>query len=120
MKHHRNAVGFGSAVDDFQFLDSVEIVVRKQQLMRRGDLDHANAKPQNVLNISHDVGGMPGMEAAAGDQPLGIVFNIIAYKLVDLGGQADDLGCHVVNQDSAVNSAAAFPDASARASASTA
>src|SRR5208282_71378 len=73
--------------------------------MRGMDLDHANAKAQDVLNIGHDVGGMPWMQAATGDQALGIVLGVIGDELVDRGCKADHFRRNVIDQGSAVNAA---------------
>ena len=43
VKHHRNSIGFGCAVDHLKFLNTGQIIVRKQQLVRRMNLDHANS-----------------------------------------------------------------------------
>ena len=38
------------------------------------------------------------MQAAAGKQPLGICFDIVGDELIHAGGEADDLGRHVVDE----------------------
>jgi hypothetical protein len=48
------------------------------------NLDHANAETQDVLDIRHDVGSVPRMQAAAGDQTPGIVFRVVGDELVNL------------------------------------
>ena len=53
--------------------------------MRRVDLDHANAEAKDVLDIRHDVGGVPRMQAATGDQAFGIVLRVVGDELIDLG-----------------------------------
>ncbi len=58
-----------------------------------------------VKRICHDVGGMPRMQTATGDQALGIVLRIIRNELVDLGGEADHFRRDVVDQCGAVNAA---------------
>src|ERR1700757_1131726 len=64
VKHDRNTVSFGCTVDNFQFLRTGQVVVRKQQLVRRMDLDHLQTQSQYVLDISEDVGRVPWMQAA--------------------------------------------------------
>src|SRR5437660_6721505 len=73
--------------------------------MRRMNLDHAKAEAQNVLDIRHDVGGVPRMQAAAGDQALGIVLRVVGDELIDGGSKAHHLRGNVVDQSSAVNAA---------------
>src|ERR1700683_4510550 len=64
VKHHRHTVGLGSAVNDFEFLHTVQGVVGKQKLMRRMDLHHCDSQPQNLLHVGKNVGGMSRMQAA--------------------------------------------------------
>ena len=70
------------------------------------NLDHAQTKTQDVLDIRHDVGGVPRMQAAAGDQALGIVLRVIGNELVDLGGKANHLRCDIVDERGTVDAAA--------------
>ena len=60
---------------------------------------------QDVLDIRHDVGGVPRMQAAAGDQALGIVLRVIGDELIDRGRQADHFRRDVVDQRGTVNAA---------------
>ena len=53
--------------------------------MRRVNFDHAQAEAQDMLDIGHDVRGVPRMQAATGDQALGIMFRIVGDKLIDRG-----------------------------------
>ena len=69
------------------------------------DLDHAKAETQDVLDIRHDVSGVPRMQAAARDQALGIVLRVVSNKLIDRRRKAHHLGRNVVDQCSTVNAA---------------
>jgi hypothetical protein len=69
------------------------------------NLDHAKAEAQDVFDIRQDVGGVPRMQAATGEQALGIVLRIIGDELVDLGRKADHFRRHVVDKSSTVNAA---------------
>ena len=105
VKHHWDPIGFGSTINDFQFLDAVQIIIRKQELVRRMNLDHADPQPQNLLHISEDIRGMPRMQAAAREQPLWIFLHIICDELVYPAGEADHLRSHVVDEHGAVDAA---------------
>jgi hypothetical protein len=62
------------------------------------NLDHSNAQPEQLLYVSQDVGGVPGMQAAAGKQPLGVCFDVVDDELIHARGEADDLGRDVVDE----------------------
>ncbi len=69
------------------------------------NLDHTQAQAQNVLDIRHDVGGVPRMQAATRDQALGIVLSIVGDKLIHRGREADHFGRYIVDLSSPVNAA---------------
>ena len=48
------------------------------------DFDHADAQPQKLFHVSHDVGGMTRMKTTAGDQPLGILLAVIGESVANL------------------------------------
>ena len=50
-----DAVGLGGAIDGFQFLDAVQVIIGIEKLVRWMDLDHANFQPQNLIKVSLDV-----------------------------------------------------------------
>src|SRR6202020_2176751 len=77
MKHDRQVVGLCSAVNNLQFLDTVQIVIRKQKLVRRVNFDHANSESNNLFHIGQDVRGMSRMQASAGKQRLRIFLNVV-------------------------------------------
>jgi hypothetical protein len=70
------------------------------------NLDHAQAEAQDVGDVRHDVGGVAGMKAAAGDQAFGIVAGVVGDELVDFGTESDDFGSDIVDEGGAVDSAA--------------
>ena len=47
--------------------------------------------------------GVAGMQAATGDQPLGIFPDVLGDELVDARGEADDFRRHVVDEHGAVD-----------------
>jgi hypothetical protein len=55
VKHHWNAVGLSSAIDDFQFIYSGQVIVGKQQLVRRMNFYHLDVQPQKLFDVGHDV-----------------------------------------------------------------
>src|SRR5205823_13324836 len=99
------AVGLGGTIDDLQFFDPVLIVIGKKQLVRRMNFNQANAEADNLLHICQNIVGMPRMQAAAGDEPLGIFLNVVGNECVDLGGEADDLRRHIINEYGAIDAA---------------
>ena len=105
VKHDGHAIGFGGAVDDFQFLYAVQIVVGKQQLVRRVDLDHLNAEPQDLLHIGENVGSVPRMQAAAGKQARRIFLHIVGDELIHAAGEADHFRGNVVDEHGAIDAA---------------
>src|SRR5271165_3227664 len=82
VKHHGNAVGLSGSINDLQLLHAIQIIVGKQKLMWRMDLDHANSEPQNLLHIGQDVRSMPRMQATAGKQSLRILLNVVCDELI--------------------------------------
>ena len=105
VEHNRDAISLGCPINDFEFFNSMQIIVWKQQLMRRVNLDHAQAKAQNVLDIRHDVGGVPRMQAATGDQTFGIILRVVGDELIDGGRKADDFRRHIIDQSGPVDAA---------------
>src|ERR1700730_14885757 len=73
--------------------------------MRRVNLDHAEAEAQDVLDVRHNVGGVPRMQAATGDQSLGIVLRVVGDELIDRGRKPEHLRRNVVDQCGTVNAA---------------
>jgi len=55
VKHDRDTVGFGGAIDDLQLIDPSQVIVRKEQLVWRVNLDHLNVEPQQLFHVCHDV-----------------------------------------------------------------
>ena len=55
VEHDRNSIGLGGPVDDFEFGHAILVVVGKQKLVGRVNLDHADLKPQNVLDIGQNI-----------------------------------------------------------------
>jgi hypothetical protein len=72
--------------------------------MWRVNFDHTDPKPQDVLDIRHDVGGVAWVQASTRDQPLGIILRIVRDESIDGGRQADHVGRHVVDQRSPIDS----------------
>src|SRR5271169_935068 len=105
VKHDGDAVGFGSAVDDFEFLHAVEIVVRKKQLVRGMNFDHPDAKPENLFDIGEHVRGVTRVQTAAGEQSPGVSLHIIGNELIHTIGETDDLGRDVIDEHGTVNAA---------------
>ena len=46
------------------------------------NFNHANAKAEKLLHVSHDVRRVPRMQAATGEQALGIFFGVLGDELV--------------------------------------
>src|SRR5205085_6591309 len=88
VEHDWDSVGFGGAIDDFKFSDSVQVVVGIEKLVRRMDFDHANLQAQKLLYIGLDVCRVTRVQAAAGNQALGIFFHVVGDELIDSIGAA--------------------------------
>src|SRR3984893_8065141 len=73
--------------------------------MWRMNFDYADAEPQNLLGVGHDVGGVPRMQAAAEQQSLGIRLYIVGNELGHPVGEANHFGCNVVDQGCTVDAA---------------
>ena len=71
--------------------------------MGRMDFDHADLQPQDLLDVRHDVGRVPGMKSATGDQAAGIGFGVIGHPLVDFRTEANHFRRDVIDQDGAPN-----------------
>src|SRR5439155_1380057 len=104
MKHNRNSVGLCSAVDDLELLNAVEVVVGIEQLVRRVNLDHADIQAQKLVHIRLDIRSVARMQAATGEQALGVFLHIISDELVYTVGKANDLGRDIVDEGSAFDS----------------
>src|SRR5208282_803956 len=70
VEHNWDSVCLGGPIDHFQFLHPVQIVVGKQKLVGRVNLDHADAEPQNLLDVGQNVLAVTGVQTAAGNQTL--------------------------------------------------
>src|SRR6185369_13772657 len=66
--------------------------------MRRMDLDHTYFQPQNLLDVRHDVGGVPGMKASTRNQTSRLSPGVVGNPLVDLGAKANYFRCDVIDQ----------------------
>ena len=73
--------------------------------MRRMNLDHPDAEPQDLLHVRQYVGCMPRMQTPAGDQPLRICLNIIGHELIHAVGKANHFRSHIVDQHRSVDAA---------------
>src|SRR5579863_7060391 len=104
VEHNRNSVGLGGSVDHFQFGNSILIVVGKQKLVRRVNLNHADLEPQKLLDVGQNVLAVTGMQAAARDQTPGVFLDVICDPLIDSGCKANDLGRNVVDEHAAIDS----------------
>jgi hypothetical protein len=103
VEHHRDAVGLGGAVNDLQFFHAAQVVVGIKQLMRRMDLNQPDPEPHQVLDIGHDVRGVPWMQRPARDQPPPIFLHVIGDELVHAGRESDHLRRHVVDEHRAID-----------------
>ena len=56
-----------------------------------------------MFHVRHNVGSVTGMEAAAGDEPPGILFGVIGDELVDAVGESDDFRSNVVDEHGTVD-----------------
>src|SRR3954471_16656594 len=65
VKHDRNAIGFGGAINSLQFLHSVQIIIGKKKLVRRMNFDHANLQSQDLFDLRFDVARLSRMTTAA-------------------------------------------------------
>ena len=83
VKHYRDTVGLGGAVDDLQLFDAVQVVVGKEQLMRRVNLDEPDTEPHDVLHIRQNIGGVARM--VLGGVASGFVLYVATRLVEDLG-----------------------------------
>ncbi len=60
-------------------------------------------QPQNLLDVRHDVGRMPGMKSATGNKTARICFGVVGHPLVDFGAEANHFRRDVVDQNGAPN-----------------
>ena len=56
-----------------------------------------------MFHVRHNVGGVTGMEAAAGDESPGIFLGVIGDELVDAVGESDDFWRDVVDEHGAID-----------------
>ena len=56
VEHDGHSVSFRGAINDLELFHASKVIVRKEQLVRGMDLDHANAELQDLLDIGEDVG----------------------------------------------------------------
>ena len=82
MEHHGNAVCLGCPINDLQLFHAVQIIVRKEQLMRRMNLNHSDLEPQNLFHVGHDVWGVPRMKPTTGYEAPGIRPGILCHPLI--------------------------------------
>lgn len=103
MDHHGNTVGLSAAIDSLKLFYAVHVVIGIKQLVRRMDLDEANAEPNQIIHLRLHVERVPGMHAAAGDQAPGIFLAIVGYPLVHLMAEAHGFRRYIINEHGAVN-----------------
>ena len=103
MKHHRDSVGLGRTVDDFQFFYAVQIIIGEEKLMGRVDLDHANVKAQDLLDIGENILALSGMQAATRDQTFRIFLDVIGDPLIDGIAETDDFRRNVVDEHATID-----------------
>src|SRR5208337_1700481 len=85
------------------FFRASQVIVGKKKLVGRVNLDHLNAQAQKLFHVRQDVCSVPRVQAAAGQQPPGILFDVVGHELVYAGSEADDLGSHVVDEHRAID-----------------
>ena len=95
---------FCRAIDDFEFFHPVVVIIGKQELVGRMNLDHPNAHAQDGIHVSLHVGTMARMHSATRNKPLRIFLAIIDRPLIDFAGQAHDLRSNIVNEHGPVHS----------------
>jgi hypothetical protein len=103
VKHDRNAIGFGGAIDNFQFLRPVQIIIRKKQLVRRMDLYHAQFETQDLFDLRRKVIRLTGMNSAARNQAFGIGLYVFGDELIHLGREPNHVWRNVIDQHCAIN-----------------
>src|SRR5262249_648866 len=100
MEHDGDAVCFRGAIDNFQFLDPAQIVVRKQQLMRRMNFDHTDSEAEQLLYVGKNVRCVARMKAGARNQARGVFFRVIGHELIHFGSEPDHFGSYIIDENS--------------------
>ena len=67
------------------------------------NLDHPDAQADNLLHICQNIGCVPGMDAAAGNQAPGIFFNVVGHEAIHFRREAHDLRSNIVDEYGAVD-----------------
>jgi len=67
------------------------------------NLDHPDAKPQNLVDVGQDVGGMSRVQTAAGEKTPGIFPGVVGDKLIYSGGEPDDFRRDIVDEHRAID-----------------
>ena len=103
MDHHRNPIRLRRAVENFQFLHAVQVVIGVEQLVRRVNLNEPNAKADDLLHIRQHVLRVARMNRSAGQQTLGVFLDVVDDPGVDFGSVAGDVGIDVIDEDGAID-----------------
>ena|SRR5881227_561137 len=104
MEHHGNTVRLGCPVNDLQFFHAMQIVIGKEQLMRRMDLNHTDLEPQDLFHVRHDVGRVPRMKPAAGNEAAGVRPGVLCHPLIHSMTESNYFRRDVVDQHCPCNS----------------
>src|SRR5258708_31200360 len=88
VEHDWNSIAFGGTINDLQFSHSVQVLVGIEKLVRRMDLDHPELEPQQLRDIGVYIRCMARVQASAGEQRLGIFFDVIGDELIYAVGKS--------------------------------
>ena len=104
VKHHRDSARLAFPIDVGELRQIGTIRIRREELMRRMDLDHPDPQIQNAARFRSRVSFMQRIDRADGQQSMAMGAREIGDPVVDLAGEAHHLGRHVVDAAGALHS----------------
>src|SRR5258708_31200410 len=104
VEHDRHAALLALAVDLRQLPQLAAIAVWREELMGRVDLDHSDAEVQHAPDLVPDVDLVQGVDRPDGNAPCPMTAGERGDPVVDLAGEAHDVGRDVVDAAGPIDS----------------
>ena len=97
VEHHRHAALLALAIDLRELPQLAAIGVRREELVRRMDLDHADAEVEHAADLVAHVDLVQRIHRADRQQPVAMIAREVRDPVVDLAREAHHVRRHVVD-----------------------
>ena len=103
VNHDWQIIDLGAIVDGGESAISLHVAIGGEDLVRRMKLQSADAELGDAIDFRARIGDGAGKNAAEDDEAVWRSFAVVCAPVVDLGGEADDVGCDVIDEAGALD-----------------